>query len=692
MPRITHVHRRGARYHFRRRWPSALGEVRPITIPLKTSDPDFARKRAARVAVRWDEVIGMFEPDDLSARGVLRPAEMAAVMNGALEHEVSCAVAGYLDPNVDVETAKRSHTTLSKAYQLAARLPAGTETLPMTEITALQKEGATEQDIRHICLAMRAFAAPGAVERAAMKLLGAADAPVNPSTVRDAAKLVLKGRAEAQDRAFHYSSPAVQAAFLPASVLMENTSAELKGMTAPAPAPEPATPTAQPAADPADNSPFFVKDTRRFSEALDEVIGRVRAAGDWRPDTSQQRRIALTFAWITGDKPLCDYTHLDTQAFVDGLHRLPSNFRPGTPQKGPMSRSFGDVLDEIGPVPAHKRRAVETVNRDLSTMSRITKELTKTSWRPRVGREPVLGFTEHLLKKSAPSVINPDRLPWTPDHLRVLFKLPLFNGKGGAASRRLRVSTSGVVWHDAAYWVPLLGAYTFAAREELCGLEIDDVITEGVPHLEIRNNMTRSLDGVTPAGEKAVSRRRQIPLHPELVRLGFLDYWKELKKQGHKALFPELYLKDTATRGGKKFYKAWQPITRAVDAVLPLPRTDDGKAADFHSLRTYGQSVFEASNAKQSEIDDFFGHARTGTGPRNYGRSLHVIGLESVLARRLALLVDIAPNVTSHLERHPVRLLPLVRRSLVGNAIVRKTRVDKGKPRAGPAKPGPASR
>lgn len=43
---------------------------------------------------------------------------------------------------------------------------------------------------------------------------------------------------------------------------------------------------------------------------------------------------------------------------------------------------------------------------------------------------------------------------------------------------------------------------------------------------------------------KSVSSRRIIPVHPELVRMGFLDFVSEKRRAGERYLFPELRTSD----------------------------------------------------------------------------------------------------------------------------------------------------
>ncbi|KVF78907.1 hypothetical protein WS75_06425 [Burkholderia sp. FL-7-2-10-S1-D7] len=80
---------------------------------------------------------------------------------------------------------------------------------------------------------------------------------------------------------------------------------------------------------------------------------------------------------------------------------------------------------------------------------------------------------------------------------------------------------------EAAYWVPLLGLYTGARIEELCQLAPGDVFEES-GHWCIRF-VNDEAEGQRVKNAGSV---RRIPLHAELIRLGFLEYVASRRDQG----------------------------------------------------------------------------------------------------------------------------------------------------------------
>jgi integrase len=83
-------------------------------------------------------------------------------------------------------------------------------------------------------------------------------------------------------------------------------------------------------------------------------------------------------------------------------------------------------------------------------------------------------------------------------------------------------------------WLPLLGLFTGARLGELCHPLVSDVqCAEGIDYI----NLTDEGD---EQAIKTVGSRRRVPIHPELVRLGFLDYVKGRKAAKDERLFPLL--------------------------------------------------------------------------------------------------------------------------------------------------------
>lgn len=114
------------------------------------------------------------------------------------------------------------------------------------------------------------------------------------------------------------------------------------------------------------------------------------------------------------------------------------------------------------------------------------------------------------------------RIPFSKDELVTIFKSSIYTH-----GERPRAGAG-----EAAFWIPLLALWTGARLEELGQLHVADIQEEaGIKYIHITN------DG----GDKNVktsSSRRKIPIHPQLLKCGFLSYVSNVKQAGHTRLFP----------------------------------------------------------------------------------------------------------------------------------------------------------
>lgn len=118
--------------------------------------------------------------------------------------------------------------------------------------------------------------------------------------------------------------------------------------------------------------------------------------------------------------------------------------------------------------------------------------------------------------------------------------------------------------NPALYWAPLLGLYHGLRLGEAVGLRADDIGEErGVPVLTVR------------AG-KTANARRTLPVHPELIRLGFLGLAKARREAGAVQLF-EGQRADSRGYWGRR-------VSEDFSALLAARGVKTDKVS-FHSLR-----------------------------------------------------------------------------------------------------------
>jgi integrase len=186
------------------------------------------------------------------------------------------------------------------------------------------------------------------------------------------------------------------------------------------------------------------------------------------------------------------------------------------------------------------------------------------------------------------------RRPWTSAELVKFFNQPLHRNHDLPKGKQ----AGGA----AAYWIPLIGLYTGARIGELAQLRVMDVedVHGKVP-----------LFSLTDEGEgqslKTKAGRRKVPIHSELIRLGFLDYVDALQKRGELNLWPSL-----TSRKAKPgdYFGRWFSEYRK--------KLGFGEYPDFHCLRHTVRSALAEAEVPEDTIDALVGHEAKGTGRRVY--------------------------------------------------------------------------
>lgn len=125
------------------------------------------------------------------------------------------------------------------------------------------------------------------------------------------------------------------------------------------------------------------------------------------------------------------------------------------------------------------------------------------------------------------------RRSFTDDELQTIFSQPLFIG---AASDELPREPGTVLIADWRFWIPLVCLYTGARLGEIAQLRTAD----------IQHHATRLFLHVTDVGEdmsvKTKDSVRTVPVHDDLLRLGFGEYVKRRVDAADARLWPELVL------------------------------------------------------------------------------------------------------------------------------------------------------
>lgn len=204
-----------------------------------------------------------------------------------------------------------------------------------------------------------------------------------------------------------------------------------------------------------------------------------------------------------------------------------------------------------------------------------------------ISRNPWQGLSIEVPKKVT-------RVPWKNEELRTLFSQPLFQAHDFPPKGR---AGGGA----AAYWIPIIGLYTGARMGELVQLRVSDITEEeGIPVIRITDEDGKHL--------KTNASRRIVPLHPELIRLGLLDYAAELRRQAPDgSLWPQLLNLDPSNHMSEWFSR----FRKSVGLT--------GRWLDFHSLRHTVRTKMARAQVPEKVMDAITGHETGGsTGRKVY--------------------------------------------------------------------------
>lgn len=372
-------------------------------------------------------------------------------------------------------------------------------------------------------------------------------------------------------------------------------------------------------ADPALATPT-VKPAPVLSDAI-KLWSDEKSRGAWSPKVRDDHLAwANMFIEIAGDQPITNYRKADARAFKDVLMRLPANSQKKPETRGLPVKVAAEKAAQLGMEPM----SVTTLNKGLRRVAAFW------NWAEGHYDDVPTGLFKSLAVKTTIAARD-QRDPFRADELRVLFASPLFTG---CKSERYAAEPGDVVMNRSArFWLPLLGLFTGARLNELCQLAVEDVKQEdGIDFLHITNE-----------GEdqrvKTASGRRRIPIHRQLLDLGFLALVEERRKEGSIRLFPELPKGKDGYFSGE-FSKSFSRYLERIGIKT--------KKTSFHSLRHTFEDACRAATIYGEIMDALQGHAEGGQRDR-YGSGYPIRVLNEALQRISYPSVDLSalPRLTN---------------------------------------------
>ena len=165
------------------------------------------------------------------------------------------------------------------------------------------------------------------------------------------------------------------------------------------------------------------------------------------------------------------------------------------------------------------------------------------------------------------------------------------------------------------YWMPLIALYTGARLEEIAQLYVEDI---------------RKIDDfwcldINEQGDKQVksnASERVIPLHDELLGLGFIEFVEAQKSNGHDRLFPEL------TKGRDGYGHSFQKWFGREKTKAGFPKL----TKSFHSLRHTFIDRLRNLGVDEAKLAALAGHTNQSI-TSIYGKGYEVSQLSGEVAK-----------------------------------------------------------
>lgn len=282
------------------------------------------------------------------------------------------------------------------------------------------------------------------------------------------------------------------------------------------------------------------------------------------------------------------FTKTNAREFKFALEKLPVK---ASESKAFRGMSFPKII-----------KANETVEKPVIKLRRVGNLITACSsfanWlhdHGYIDDNPFRGLAPKITKDEKEENKLP---PFTVDQLKTLFASSLYTG---ALSTEKPHQPGKVAIRDHRYWMPLLGLFTGSRVGEIAMIEPDDV-------QEHKEGGKRYWVIWMPCEKQERSARRvfrPVPIHSALIRFGFMDYVRKMKKAEGKRLFPEIR---PNKRGEAKGH--YDDEFRRYLERVGIKKGRDGLG--FHSFRHTFIDAARRAGVRDADTGLLVGHGKQG--------------------------------------------------------------------------------
>ena len=324
----------------------------------------------------------------------------------------------------------------------------------------------------------------------------------------------------------------------------------------------------------------------------------------------------LLARYLGKDRPINEVTREDLVSYRDALMRMPSNYS----KRFGEDRSFPEILaassNEKTPLMKYKTREnyifmMKRLFRWAAVNDYIRKDL--SAGIP-VGGKDVAGRSK--------------RRPFKVSELNSIFQAPIFTGCVDDGRNYAKIGYNKP--RRSRYWVPIIALYSGMRMGEILQLRVEHVRQSPMGHsFFFLTDGFGEEDGdkdFMAMQLKTFNSRREVPIHPVLIHMGFLDFVDSIKRERAGELFPEV----PSAADGKKstIFSKWFSRFLRKAGVKP-----DGSGNCFHMFRHTMRDAIRNCQIPEEVADAVQGWAREDDVGRNYGSGFEVDAIADVWQR-----------------------------------------------------------
>jgi len=333
----------------------------------------------------------------------------------------------------------------------------------------------------------------------------------------------------------------------------------------------------------------------RFSLLIEDYMKSYRSLEERTKRANEA--IFKVFMSFYGDVNTTEIDHRMMTGFFNKIQKLPSNAAkkyPNVPLKELIKRD----------IPESELMSPNNVNKYMNRLAQLFKYAVNHG---HMEINYAKGKRVHVRKKDSK---KEQKLPFTAQDLIDYFNAPIHaeNKRDGK--------------NQPMFWLPLIALYSGMRIEEIAQLRVSDVREVEDEHSGARA-WCFDLNEEEDKNLKNAPSIRLVPVHTELVKMGFMDYYHERRRKGFQLLW------DLTKPEGRNYS---HNIERQLMRYLRKKGGITDSRKGFHSFRrTVIKVLRDNPMVKKEYREALVGHEMSGTSDQDYFSGLGIIPLKSTL-------------------------------------------------------------